>query len=285
MKKAVSLFCLILIALGATLTLLGSKSTYIAEARFWKARAFSQQIVANPETTPPFVFKQARERFERIMKEYSGNAMLVKESLLSIAGLLIHEKKYQEARDFIYKIRKDYPEDNPFGARSQFLLGFSYEKAGDWEAALREYRILRDRYAKSYLGLEVPLYIARHDIKEDSQKGAERYEEAAAYYQDVAQNNPKSPLKFFALNYMLSGYEEQKKWDKSLDTLQEIILAFPKSLRAYVPKIEAYSRRAKAPEKAAAIYESFIQAYPDHKDAMVIKKRIERLRKSRKNVS
>jgi len=286
MKKALSLFVLILASAAGTLSHLGAESNYVAEARFWKARAFSQQIVASPDTTPPFVFKKARGQFEEILKDYPDKPPLVKESLLSIAGLMVHEKKYQEARDFLNKVRKDYPDDQTFRAKTQFLTGFSYEKEGDWERALKEYRILRDQYAKSQLGLEVPLYIARHDVKEDSQKGAERYAEAAAYYRRLAEENPKTPLKFYALNYMLAVYEEQKKWDESLTSIEEIILAFPKSIRLYVPKIEAFSRRIKQPERAAAIYQSFLQSYPDHKDATVLKKRMERMRKrSPRNVS
>ena len=285
MKKALSLFCLILIGVGGTLTHLGSKSTYITEARFWKARAFSQQIVANPETTPPLVFKKAREQFEDIIKDYPENAALKKECLLSIAGLLVHEKKYQEARDFIYEARKEYPTDNGFGARSQFLIGFSYEKAGDWSSALKEYHLLRDQYWKSYLGLEVPLYIARHDVKEDSQKGAESYEAAAEYYRRIVDENPRTPVKFVALNYRMTGYDEQKKWDQSLDAVKEIIVSFPKTLRSYIPKIEGLSRRLKQPERASAIYRAFIAAHPDHKDAVLLKKRIERLERMRTNAT
>ena len=280
MKKVLSLFCLILIALAWTLRVLSVKSPYVAEMRFWKAKAFSQQIVANPEATPPFVFKKAREQFEGLIKDYSDKPTLVKESLLAIAGILIHEKKYQEARDFLYKVRKEYPDDKGFGTRSQFLLGFSYEKAGEWEGALKEYLLLRDRYQESQLALEVPLYIARHDVKQDSTKGSESYASAVDYYQNLIQNNsnPKSPIKFFAMNYLLAGYEEQKKWDKSLDVLGEIIVTYPKFLRSYIPRIEAYSRRIKQPGKAMGIYEAFLKAHPDHKDAVILKKRIERLK-------
>lgn len=285
MKKALSLFCLILVVLGAFLSVQTSKSLYIAEARFWKARAFSQQIVANPEVTPPAVFKKARAQFERILKDYPEIPALVKESLFSIAGLMIHEKRYQEAREFLSKVRKDYPKDDFLGAKSQFLVGFSYEKADDWQAALKEYRILRDRYPENSLALEVPLYIARHDIKEDTEKGAERYKEAVDYYRKVITDNPKTPLKFLALTYMLTGYEEQKKWDKSLEVVQEIVLDYPKTVRRFVPAIEGLSRRLKQPQRAAAVYRSFIQAHPDHKDNLILKKRIERLERSRKDVS
>ena len=285
MKKAVSFFCVVLIGLGGILTPLGSKSPYVTEARFWKARAFSQQIVANPETTPPLVFKKARQQFEGLIRDYPENIALKKECLLSIAGLLVQEKKYQEARDFLYKVGKEYLDDSTFGAKSQFLIGFSYEKGGDWAAALKEYGILRDHYSTSPLGLEAPLYIARHDIKEDSQKGKESYEAAAEYYRRVAQKNPKSPVNFVALNDMLMGYEEQKEWGKSLDTVEEIILAYPTALRVYVPRIEAYSRKLNQPERAGAIYQAFIQANPESKDAALLKKRIEGLERKQENVS
>ena len=282
MKKVVSLFCLILIAVGVVLTVLGSKSLYIAEERFWKAEALAQKIVANPETTPPYLFEKARQRFEGIINDYPLNAALVKGASLATAGLLIHEKKYDEARDLLLKIRKKYPTDEMLGSKSQFLLGFAREKAGDWKGALKEYQVLRDQYPQTRLGLEIPLYIARYESRQDSDKGATTYEAAAQYYRGLVQSNPlTNPLKFLGMNFLLRGYEEQKKWDKSLDILEEIILTYPKLLRSYVPRIEAYSRKIKQPGKAMSIYESFLKAHPDHKDAMILKKRIERLKSKR----
>jgi len=291
MKKALSLYLVLLLGVYGVLTTLGSKDTskniYVTEARFWKAKALSQKIVVNPDSTPPPLFEKSRKQFESIIKDYSDKPMLVKESNLSIAGLLIYEKKYQEARNFLSKVRKDFPSDKAFSARSQFLVGFSYEREGNWEAALKEYRLLRDRYPESQLGLEIPLYIARHDLKTDSKKGSESYEAAADYYRQLIQANPKTPLQFFAMSYLLGGYEEQKRWEKALEVLREIVMTYPRLSRSYFPRIDAYSIRLKQPEKAVAIYQSFIQSYPDHKDAALFRKRMERLKTSRvrKNVS
>ena len=276
MKRALSLFCLILIVVYGVLSFLGSESPYIAESRFWKARALAQKIVQSPETTPPALFEKSRQQFEQLMNAYPQNKTLVKESLLGIAGLFIHEKRYQEARDFIYASRKKYPDDKPFGARTQFLLGFSYEKVGDWEDALKEYLLLRDRYPQSQLGLEMPLYIARHDAKQDSEKGAESYKEAAEYYRRLAQTS-SDPIKYFALSYLLRGYDERKKWDKSLEVVQEIVVAYPKLMRVYIPKIERVARKLKQPKLAIAVYETFVQSHPQHKDVPFLKKRIELL--------
>ena len=284
MKKALSLFCLILIVVYGVLSFLGSKSPYIAESRFWKARALAQKIVQSPETTPPSLFEKSRQQFEQLMNAYPQNKTLVKESFLGIAGLFIHEKRYQEARDFIYASRKKYPDDKPFGARTQFLLGFSYEKVGDWEDALKEYLLLRDRYPQSQLGLETPLYIARHDAKQDSEKSAQAYKEAAEYYRQLAQTSA-DPIKYFAMSYLLTGYDEQKKWDKSLGVIKEIVVTYPKLMRVYIPKIELLARRLKQPQQAIAIYEVFIQSHPKHNDVLFLKKRIELLSRRLKRVS
>ena len=284
MKKALSLFCLILIGLYGTLSFLGSKSSYVAESRFWKARALAQKIAQSPETTPPTLFEKSRQQFEQIIREYPENKTLVKESLLGITGLFIHEKRYQEARDFIYTSRKRYPDDKALGARSQFLLGFSYEKAGDWETALKEYRILQDRYPESQLGLEIPLYLARHDAKEDSKKSGESYENAAVHYRRLIETKP-DPIKYFAMSYLLTGYEEQKKWDKSLEVVGEIIVTYPKLIRVYIPKIEKLAQKLKQPKLAIAVYEAFIQSHPQHNDVPFLKKRIELLSRRLKNVS
>lgn len=284
MKKALSLFCLILLAVYGVLTFLGAKSPYIAERHFWKARALAQKIVQSPETTPPFLFEQSRQRFEQIIRDYPQNKALVKESLLGIAGLFIHEKKYQEARDFIYNARKKYSDDKAFEVRTQFLLGFSYEKAGNWDSAAKEYRVLQDRYPESRLGLEVPLYIARHDAKQDSEKSAGSYETAAAHYRQLIQTR-QDPVKYFAMAYLLTGYDEQKKWDKVLEVIKEIIVTYPKLLRPYIPKVEMLARKLKQPQQAITVYEAFIQSHPKHKDAPFLKKRIELLTRRLKNVS
>lgn len=292
MKKAFSLFIILLIVVYGVLSYLGAKSgaanTYGIERRFWKAKALSQKIVVNADSTPPALFEKSRKRFEEIIKEYPDHHTLIKESNLSIAGLLIYEKKYQEVRNFLNKVREEYPKDKSFGARSQFLLGFSYEREGNWEGALKEYRVLRDRYPESQVGLEIPLYIARHDLKTDTKKGSESYEAAAGYYHQLIRDNPKTPLQFLAFHYLLGGYEEQKKWDEALKVLQDLVMTYPKMSRNYVLRIDAYGLRLKQPEKAIAIYESLIQSYPDHPDATLFKKRIERLKttsKGRKNVS
>jgi|GEM_PF-1197215 len=292
MKKAFSLFLILLLGVYGVLSYLGSKSgaanTYGIERRFWRAKALSQKIVVNSDSTPPSLFEESRKRFEEIIKDYPNHHALIKESNLSIAGLLIYEKKYQEARNFLNKVQKEYPKDKAFGARSQFLLGFSSEREGNWEAALKEYRVLRDRYPESQVGLEIPLYIARHDLKTDTQKGSESYEAAADYYRRLIQGNPKTPLQFLAFNYLLGGYEEQKKWDKALEVLRELVMTYPRMSRNYFLRIDAYGLRLKQPEKAIAIYKSLIQSYPDHQDAALFKKRIERLKaisRGRKNVS
>ena len=285
MKKAVSFFCVVLIAAYLGLNTLDPKSPYLAERRFWKARALSQKIVANPDVTPPDLFRKAREDFKKIMELYPENISLTKECLLSIGGLLIHEKKYQEGRDLLAKAMKDYPADHGFGARAQFLAGFSYEKAGDWKTALEEYHTLMDRYSDIKFTLEVPLYIARHDMKEDSEKAIESYKAATAYYRRLADSHPKSPAGFVALAYMMRGYQEQKQWEGCLEVAKEIIVTYPRMLRPYIPMIEAFSAKLESPKRAVTVYQAFIQSHPDHKAVPFLKKRIERLERKEANVS
>ena len=278
MKKALSLFCLILLLLYGALHFLGllEKSPYVAEMRFWKARVFAREVLMNPDATPPRMFEEARKRYEYIIKEHPP---LARKALLPIVEILIKEKKYQEARDLLTQARQDYPNYRLFGARSQFLIGFSYEKGGDWKRALKEYQFLIDQYTGTRPALQTPLYIARHDLRQDSGKGARSYKEAATYYRRLIKKKPKSPFGLLAMGYLLTGYQEQNKWDESLEVIQEIILAYPRMIRGYIPTIESLSRRIDRPEKAIAIYESFIKSHPDHRDSTVLRERIDRFRK------
>lgn len=279
MKKALSLFILILIGVGGTLSVLGAKSSYVAEARFWRARQLAKRVVANPEVTPPFLYQKVKGRFEQLIKDYPENNVLVKESHLSIGGILIHEKKFEESREVLEKVRKEFPDDKLIGARAQFLTGFSYEKAGQWETALKEYKTLMSRYMESPFTLQVPLYIARRDLKQDTQKGAESYQEAAHYYRQVVSRYPKTPLGYFAMTFLVKGYEEQKKWEETLGAVKELVLSYPAALRVYLPVIDGTSRRLKEPGRALDIYESFIQSYPNHQDTPVLKRRVAQFRK------
>jgi len=283
MKKAIIVFAVILISLYVVLSLLIPKSPYVGERLFWKARTLTQQIMLNPKVTPPSLFKETRERYEFIIKEYPA---LAQESLISIGGILIQEEKYQEARDVLNRARMAYPEEKVFGARSQFLLGFSYEKEGNWDAAVREFRILMEAYPTTRLALQTPLYIARHDQRQDTQKGAESYGEAAQYYRRLIRQYSEGPVEFFALVHLLTSYREQKKWEESLAIAQEIITKYPTSVKAYIPTIETLSKRLNQPERAAKIFESFIASNPNHKDETLLKNRIELLgRKGRSGAS
>lgn len=285
MKTVLSLFVAVLVGVGGTLSYLGSDSPYLTEKRFWKARSLAQRVVANPDATPPLLFEKARGQFQDMIADYPENAALVKESLLSIGGLFIYEGKFQEARTFLAKAKGDYAEDDNFGARMQFLIGFSYERERDWRTALEVYRDLMESYPYSHIALQTPLYIARHDLKEDSQKGAESYGDAADYYRGLIEKHPKSLLAFFAMTYLVRGYQEQKMWDESLEAIRELVLTYPRALRPYMPMIEGISRRLAAPERARDIYESFVETYPNHRDARTLQKRIERLRRISRNVS
>lgn len=286
MKKATLIFCLTLIGLYGILgCFVSKKDPYLAEKRFWKAGALAQRIVANPETTPPLLFRKARQNFQELIKDYAHNTVLVQESLLSTGGLFIHEKKFQEARDLLAQAKLDHPNKH-FHVRAQFLIGFSYEKEGDWETAVEEYHALMEKYPEHQLALQTPLYIARHDLRQDTTKGLESYREAAHFYRRVITKYPKgSPIGYLALSYMLTGYHEQKDWGRSFEVVREIVINYPRVLKDYVPMIEGLSHRLKDSERAIALFQGFIEAYPDHQDVTLLKKRIERLERSRKNVS
>ncbi|MFH1858217.1 MAG: tetratricopeptide repeat protein [Candidatus Omnitrophota bacterium] len=287
MKKTLIVFCVILAVVPILLSYLGLKDSYLTERRFWKARALSQKIVANPDATPPLMFEKARNNFQRIIKDNPKNTGLAKECKISIAGLLVYEKKFQDARDYLEKAKADYPADKAFAARTLFLTGFSYEREGRWDRALESYHLLMNEYyTVSHIALQLPLYIARHDLKLDTQKGEESYREAATYYRQLIRKHPNDALLgFYVRSYLVKGFQEQKKWEESLEVIREIILAYPKALRPYIPVIEAISRRTGQLEKAVAIYHAFIQAHPDHRDVKMLKKRIERLKESRPHVS
>ncbi len=281
MKKTLIFFGAILIVLFGVLSLIKTKNPYAAEKRFWKARNATRKILSNPETTPPALFRENREEYEAIIRQHPP---LAKESLLAIAGLLIHEKEYDEARDLLAESKQKYAEDAEFGARAQFLAGYSYEKEGNWREAVQAYEALMEAHIGNRMAFQIPLYIARQDLKKDTQRGAESYEKAIAYYRRLSQGPKENPTAFNALNYLYLAYHEQQKWEEALGVTEEIVVTYPRAMSDYALVIEGLGRKLNQPEKAIAVFESFIQSHPDHPIVPRLKERIQKLGGKRQNV-
>lgn len=284
MKKIILILISILIATPILLLFISSSNDYAAEKLFYRAGHIYGMMAVNPDVAPPKMLASVENILKKVIQRYP-NAAIRPLVYTRLAEVYIAHEKYDNAIILLNDLIKAYSDNNMILSRAHFLKGVTYEKWDKWSEALAEFSILKDKYIATPLGLEVPLYIARHYALEGQEEKAKNaYNEAAAFYQDIEKEYRSKIFGFTVSKYLMQAYISVGDFEKAGEAVENTIKNYlsPAALMQYLPYVEAiFVTTLKKPEKAVEIYKFVIEnaKNPQLKDAL--QKRIEMLQEGK----
>ncbi|MBP7055562.1 MAG: tetratricopeptide repeat protein [Candidatus Omnitrophica bacterium] len=281
MKKTVFILIAILIAFPVALSFMSSSYEYGAERLLYRAVKLNEKIAVNPDVAPPVMVANVENTLKDVLKKYP-EADAAKAANLALAEFYVQNKKYEDALKLIDSILSSKKSNKGMLSSAQFMKGALYEKQGKWERALQEYIKLRDNYKDTPIGLQIPVYIARHYSEKGQDEAKKAYEDAAKYYEKLANEYKGKPLGYEATNMMISIYFGLKEYDKAGDAVEKAVDIYPLqlTLSRYAPSMEfVFAKQLKRPERVIKFYNAAMKKTEDPKLKKALQDRIDELNK------
>ncbi|MFH0764069.1 MAG: hypothetical protein V1927_03620 [Candidatus Omnitrophota bacterium] len=280
MKKLIAIFIIILVTLYAVLSILGSGGEYNAEKLYYRAMKVNKKIAANPDVVPPKLLGYVENDLKTLLEKYPRTE-IAKTANITLAEFYIFNKRYDDALSKIDSIIKANNKNPIILSTAYFLKGRAYEKQDKWASALKEYEIVRDDYIDTELGIQMPLYIAKHySDKGKEANAAQAYNDAALFYEKLEKNNSKKLLGYIASKLLLQTYINSGNYEQAGKTLEETLNRYKSMmvLTQLLPLVEnIFVKELKRPEKAIEIYENIKEGTYDDRLKRFLDKKIEKL--------
>lgn len=227
MKKIVIALILALIGVYILLSVFSSSDEYTAEKLLYHAARITARIAANPEVVPPGMQKSAERDINLVIRKYP-DVKIKWTARFALAEFYIAVKKYDAALSTLNDVSEQCGEDKLLLSRAQFLRGVVYERQDKWPLALAEYTTLKERYAKTPIGIQIPFYIARYySGKGLSAEAQNTYTEAIPFYKNLASENKNTILGYTASSFLVSVYLNLKQYEAAGATVEEILNDYP----------------------------------------------------------
>ena len=240
MKNTILILIAVLMVVCGLLLMVSSRSDYVAEKLFYRAMKTHQKITQNPDVAPPKMVASVENDLQRIIAKHSESEM-AKRAHLTLAELYILNKKYTEAAPVLDAILKKYDQDAEMASKALFLKAMIYQEQDEWEKALKEFIILRDKYTDTPLGLQVPLYIGQYYSDEGRLTDAEEaFREALIFYQRLESRNRGKILGYAASNFVMETHLRLRQYEEAGEVLDNIIRLYPSTFTfaQQLPNIE-----------------------------------------------
>lgn len=257
MKRTILILIAMLIAVGITLSILGSGGEYGAEKLFYRAMKVNSKIIMNPEVAPPRLLARVENDLKKLTTKYPATIMARTGNIALVEFYIMH-KDYDKAGSVVAGIMKDYKDDNVILSTAQFLKGVIYEKRNEWPDALREFNALRDKYPTSQLGVQIPLYIAKYyETKGKEAEAKEAYSDAQLFYGKMEEEYRGKNLGYIASFMLIRAYLGSRDYVRAGDTLKYALDTYPSSVsyNQLLPLVNTiFVEKLNSPKKAAEIY-------------------------------
>lgn len=257
MKKLSIVLGAVLISVYAVLAFLGRNGDHAPERIYYHAMKLKQKIAANPDVAPPKILGAIEKDLRAIINKYP-KSYLRRTAHIMLAEFYLGNKNYEKAILAITEILGGYKGDVYMLSQGQFLKGMYYERKGDWAGAKREYGILRDKFASTQLGLQVPIYIGRHYLVKGMDAETDNaYNSAIRFYKKMDLKYRGSMLGYSAASLLAQCYLDRKQFEEAGNAVSDIIEHYPPLLAVsqQLPAVEMiYVRALKRPERAIEIF-------------------------------
>ncbi|MFH1664737.1 MAG: tetratricopeptide repeat protein [Candidatus Omnitrophota bacterium] len=257
MRKALLICAAVLAAIFVVLSLLGRGGEYGAEKTLHRALEKMRSIEENPDVVPPKIVASVENDLKKVLDDFpeGGSARIAYPKL---AELYLKSGKYDQAIALSDEVIEKKPDNIALVSKAYFTKAFSYERKGQWDKALAELEILKDKYINTPLGLQVPFYIANYYLRAGEPDKAERsFGEAIEFYQRLMSSYAGTTLGYAASDMLVQVYIYTGKFDEAGKTVEGIISDYPSgvALVRQVPYIELiFVKMLKRPGKAAELF-------------------------------
>ena len=273
MKKLIIISIGILVGLFIILSLVSPRGEYAAEKLFYRVKKTYDKIKLNPDVPSPKLLASVERNLQKIINKYPKTEV-AKTAHTVLGEIYLSDKKYDKAIEILDRfisINSGSAEDKDKAllSRAHFLKAAAYEKQKKQSEALKEFAILKDKFANTPLGLQTPLYIA-HYHKREGRGGVaeEEYNNAVEYYTELEEKNRKTMLGYAASNLLVQAYMALDKYEEAGKVVEDTISNYPSmiTLVQQLPYVELiYIKRLKNPEKAIEIYTAILKKTDDPK--------------------
>lgn len=285
MKKTIIILTIILLFAGLLLSIFPGNGDYTAERLLYRAVKTAGKISANPDVVPPSTAAFVEKTLQKVMKDYP-KSVAAKVAYAKLAEFYTLIKKYDKAMDVLDKIVSESKDSPVIVTQALFFKGNILEKEDRWNEALSVYKMLRDKYTNTPLGLQMPIYIANHYTRDGLEsEAAVAYKEAVAFYAKIAKDNEGNVVGYWSSTFLLQSYLNLKDYEEAGRMVENIISRYP-SANTYMqnlPLVEfIFIKNLKDNAKALEIYKKAAMTTKDPRLLKALKKKIGELEGSTK---
>jgi TolA-binding protein len=260
----------------------GIKDEYAVERDYYHVQKQAAEVMANPETTPPMELQRVVDQLRSFVTRYPRTKAAV-DAEFSISQLYVATKQFPKAHEELIKIYKDYAKSEAISAEAVFMRGLAYEVEGDWEAALKQFQVLKGTYPKTLRGLEAPFHIAmRYKQKFQPDKMMQALREAVTHYKSLAFKSPTSSLALKNRLLIAQCYTEMNEWELAVLTLKGVVEDFKGQVWTDGIMLEIasiYAKQLKDAPTAKTYLERILKEFPKGRASQAAKAMLEQLKK------
>ncbi len=280
MKKTIWVMIIVLVIVYAVLAVLGAGGEPAAEKLFYKASKMSAKIAVNPDVVPPKLLNDIEKKMNELLKKYPDTEV-AKTANIKLVEFYIAHDKYDQALAQADKIIKKYEKNPAILSMACFLKGVAYEKQDKWPSALKEYRTVRDKYADTQLGMQMPIYIGNYYSQKGKEAQAqEAYGEAVRFYENIEKKNSLKPMGYMASLFLIQTYMRAGNFESAGSMVDKTLSKYfsQMAVMQLLPLVEQIIvTKLNNPDKAVEIYKTILAKSKDEKFNKVLQKRIDEL--------
>ncbi len=257
MKRAIFSFIIVLVIVFVTLSLLDARSEYTAEKLLYKASRIYKEIALNPDVAPPRMLASVERGLRKVVTRFP-DGKTAKTAHVKLVEIYFTHKEYDKAIPVADEILKKYKDDIATSSKAQFIKAACYEMKNEWDNALAELTILKEKYLNTALGLQVPFYIASYYRKKDNPQEAKKaFQEAAVFYKGLKENNKGTMLGYASSTILLQVYMYLEQYEDAGNLVEDIITDYPgpMTMMQQLPYAEMiFVKILNRPQRAIKIY-------------------------------
>ncbi len=187
------------------------------------------------------------------------DTVMAPEIKFKIALAWLDQKKYDQARQIILDIKKDYPRFYGTTPIPQYTVARSLELQGNWPRAEQEYNLLIEKYRGSDEAMMAHLnaidYLKNHNRRAEADLW---YEKAEKYFNELILREMGTPREARALFYKADLRRRNDEFNGAAEILVSLFQKFPESepgRRAMIGAASLYRDKLNNPQKADSLIE------------------------------
>ena len=173
----------------------------------------------------------AIEEYDRILTRLKGRDTLQRPLVLYNKALVhMHRKEYDQARETMVRVKRDYPAFYNQTPAVQYAIALTFELQNNRDRAETEYKYLISGFPASEEGLSTYLYLIEQYAREGRKSDVERYEKRAEeQYNEIIATRPATRAAAAAMSYKAELYRRRQDWNRATEILTEVFDKYPTS--------------------------------------------------------